>query len=208
MVVISIISLFSSIAFASFATVRVKAQEATIKSDLKSIKSQAEIAFNSVGDYSTASSAVSAMIEGINKSGGTAAFYTSDNTHYAVSAKLNSDPTKSWSVSDQTDTVVWDTTDINDGPSYKYWSEANTICADLGKRLPTIEEFKAIYFAYGGGSGSNLTNLFHFSLNRNYWSSSEVPTDTSRAYIFYKSGTINTQDKNSYSNGMMIRCVK
>ena len=58
MVVISIIALFSSIAFASLTNVRARAQEATIKSNLKSIKSQAELSFNNTGDYSTTPSAV------------------------------------------------------------------------------------------------------------------------------------------------------
>lgn len=206
MVVISIISLFSSIAFASFATVRVKAQEATIKSDLKSIKSQAEIAFNSVGDYSTASSAVSAMIEGINKSGGTAAFYTSDNTHYAVSAKLNSDPTKSWSVSDVSDNVVWQyydqTVNANGDNSYYRWNNAIAVCSNAGQRLPTIEELKALFDAGGMTDSRGFTNNL-------YWSSTPDPTPYSFKALAVHSiyGYIGNYSTNNPNTKLRVRCV-
>ena len=115
LVVISIIALFSSVVLAGVSTLRARAQEATIKANLKSLKSQAEIVFNNVGNYSTASSAVDPMIKGINKSGGTATFYSSYPwDHYAVSAIHNSDPTKNWSVSDTGGAVVvWDSTDLS-----------------------------------------------------------------------------------------------
>lgn len=210
MVVISIISLFSSIAFASFATVRVKAQEATIKSDLKNIKSQAEISFNNVGDYSTASSAVSAIIEGINKSGGTAAFYTWDNTHYSVSASLNSDPSKRWSISDTSgNTVVWDTTNqsvyINGQITNYNWITANLLCTTAGKRLPTIEELKALRDSYG-------TNPTGFP-SGSYWSgtrSSQLPSTQSLGVSFRA-----TPDNTNYpvfdnyqSSTLLVRCVQ
>ena len=185
MVVISIIALFSSIAFASLTNVRARAQEATIKADLKSVKSQAELSFNNVGDYSTASSAVSAIIDGINKAGGTASFYTrvDPNTgtsyydHYAISARLNSDPTKSWSISDTGgNNVVWNTKDTMksgaEGGQGMDWTWANKVCANAGGRLPTIEELKALYNAGGMTSSSNFSSVIYWSSNE--YSSTEA----------------------------------
>jgi len=198
MVVISIISLFSSIAFASFATTRVKAQEATIKSDLKNIKSQAEIAFNNVGNYSTASSEVAPIIEGINKSGGAAAFYSaSPYDHYTVSAKLNGDATKNWSFSDQSDTVIWDTEymTFNNQPLIQ-WSDAKTACANAGKRLPTKEELKTLYDAGG------MTPARGFDVGP-YWSSAEI--NPSNAYFMYTfDGILYNGVKTNY---FAVRCV-
>ncbi|MFA6297247.1 MAG: prepilin-type N-terminal cleavage/methylation domain-containing protein [Candidatus Paceibacterota bacterium] len=188
LVVISIIGLFSSIIVAGVSTLRSRAQEATIKSDLKSIKTQAELSFNNTGDYSTASAAVNTIIEGINKSGGTATFYTLDNTHYAVSAKLNSDPTKSWSVSDQGNIVVWDTTN----QSTSNWNTAVTACANSGGRLPAIEELKSFFDAGGKflvESGA-------------YWSST---ADTNLAQGMYPNGI--RLNANKVSN-FRVRCVR
>ena len=203
LVVISIIALFTSISFATLTGVRSRAQETTIKSNLKNIKSQAELAFNNTGDYSTASSAVSAIIDGINKSGGTASFYTIDNTHYAVSAKLNSDPTKNWSVSDQANIVMWDTADISS--TRMTWSglnNANDACINAGKRLPTIEELQTLYNAGG------ITTARNFSADT-YWSSTEYTPDPNKARYFYYNGYFGVlgfgPKSSTYSH---VRCVR
>jgi prepilin-type N-terminal cleavage/methylation domain-containing protein len=146
LVVISIISLLSSIIMAALNSARNKAKESAIKSELLSIKSQAELSYNNTGDYSTASSAISNMTSVINNIGGTSAFYTEDNTRFAVSVKSNFDPTKNWSVSDQGKVVVWDTADQS---SSMNWYNASTACFNSGGRLPTIEEYRALYNAYG-----------------------------------------------------------
>ena len=176
LVVIAIISIFSSVIVAGVSTLRGRAQEATIKADLKSIKNQAELSFNNVGDYSTAAAAVAPIIAGINKSGGTAVFSTYDNTHFAVSARLNSDPTKNWSISDQANVVVWDKDDSS--PGTHSWYDSRDYCLSTGGRLPTYEELQAFEAVYGYGVGIPP----NFSRFANYWTSTEDSNDTSKAY--------------------------
>ena len=197
MVVISIIALFASIAFATLTSVRARAQQAAIQSDLKSIKSQAELSYNNTGDYSAAGSAVSAIIAGINKSGGTASFYTLDNTHFAVSARLNSDPTKNWSVSDQANNVVWD--NENSSSTQMSWDNATAACTNTGKRLPTIEELKALYDA--GGIMTNYSS---------YWSGTESNYGGTPATFAYAVNTWTGYVSNSVpkSTTYLFRCVQ
>ena len=200
MVVISIIALFASITFASLTGVRARAQEATIKSELKSVKSQAELSYNNTGDYSTAGSAVSAIIDGINTGGGTAAFYTYDNTHYAVSVRLNSNPSKNWSVSDQANTITWDTAaDISSGTLN--WSNANIACSNAGGRLPTIEELKALCDAGGMKSAGGFKNYSP------YWSGTENASAPVDAWYVFTFDCV----QNAYlykTNPGYVRCVR
>ena len=227
MVVISIITLFSSIVFASLTAVRARAQEATIKSDLKSIKSQAELSFNNVGNYSTASSSVSAIIDGINKSGGNAVFYTFIDQnqggydgakyydHWAVSGILNSDPTKSWSISDGGDTVVWDVEDHSSTPMN--WYDATAACASAGKRLPSIEELEALCKAGGIAIGSGTywsgTTFNDRITNQPYQFDTTIPIGTPITNMaFAGSRWSNTgTDANSFyksSSNLKFRCVQ
>ena len=162
LVVISIIALFSSVVLAGVSTLRTRAQEATIKANLRSIQGQAALSFNNTGDYSTASSAVSAIIEGIDKSGGTAAFYTLDNTHYVVSAKLNSNPTKIWSVSDQSSNITWEPQNATLGSVLV--STASSYCSSsVDKRLPTFEELKSLCDSGGMTNASGFVPGFYVS---------------------------------------------
>jgi type IV pilus assembly protein PilA len=118
LVVISIISLLSSVVMASLNQSRAKAQEATIKQTLQSIKTQAELEYSKTGDYSNMATAIAPMLAHINKNGGTATTTYSNqyginegHRRYAVSAKLNSDPDKNWSVSSEGNVAKWDKTD-------------------------------------------------------------------------------------------------
>ena len=194
MVVISIITLFASITFASLTGVRARAQEATIKSELKSVKSQAELSYNNTGDYSTAGSAVSAIIDGINTGGGTAAFYTYDNTHYAVSVRLNSNPSKNWSVSDQANPVTWDTADRPNNS----WANAKTDCTNSGGRLPTVEELEALQNAYG------VRGLIALGFSGTYWSGTETSTD----YAWGVDSVLGQMSNNYKPGASHVRCVR
>ncbi len=98
LVVIAIIGILSSVVLASLNSARTKSQEVAIKSNLKNMIAQAELTYEATGNYSTACASVANMITAINNSGGTAVCYSLDNTRWAVSAKLNSDSTKNWSV--------------------------------------------------------------------------------------------------------------
>ena len=190
LVVISIISLLSTVVMASLNTARAKAQEAAIKSDLQSIKTQAELSYSKVGNYSNVSSEIVPILAHINTNGGTAAL-SSDNAHYAVSVRFNSDNTKIWSVSDQYSIVIWEK---QDETGFKTWSTANSACTIKKGRLPTIEEIKAL---------ADIVPVVNFSTVT--WSITEDPQDTNNAFSFSRptvSSTLKT-----YSMGV-ARCVK
>jgi len=159
LVVISIIALLSTVVMASLQIARTKAQEAAIKSDLQSIKTQAELEYSKTGDYSNVSTAIAPMLAHINNNGGTTKLIFSNYlvtgngidegyTRYSVSVKLNSNPTKNWSVSNSYNVSVWDVNDGNNG-NYVVWSNAMNFCENSGGRLPTIEELISLWYVHG-----------------------------------------------------------
>ena len=167
LVVISIISFISSIVLASFQSAKLKTQEASIKKDLQSIKTQAELSYSKTGDYSLVEQDIEIILKHINDNGGTAKYISSNNfsegyIRYAVSVILNSDRKKNWSVSDSSNIVTWDTMDLN--TFKRQWSVAQTDCKNSGGRLPTIEELKALCEA-----GLKAPENF-FNSDAPYWS--------------------------------------
>ena len=193
LVVISIISLLSTVVMASLNSARTKAQEAAIKTDLQSVKTQAELSYNKFGNYSNISTEVAPILKHINNNGGTAIFYTVDNTHYAVSAKLNSDTTKRWSISDQNGLATWDT---SDQPVMATWNNAKIICSQINRRLPTIEELKSYY---------DVTSSGGLIAGVSYWSSAEyTPNPIYGYYLDTSDGFVyGASDNNAYR----VRCV-
>jgi prepilin-type N-terminal cleavage/methylation domain-containing protein len=207
LVVISIILLLSSVVMASLNQSRVKAQEATIKQTLQSIKTQAELEHSKTGDYSTVENAIAPMLAHINKNGGTATTTYSNQyginegyKRYAVSVKFNSDPTKNWSVSDSGNVVIWDKTNTKfELDELNYWNDAKTACANSGGRLPTIEELRAIWSAHG----TTLPNMTSYM----YWSSTGYEGGSDFAwFIFGTNGSINIADKTLST--FLVRCVR
>jgi len=173
LVVISIISLLSTVVMASLNQSRKKAQIAGIKSDLQSIKTQAEISYSKTGDYSTVEADIAPILMHINSNGGTAAFVSSNFSlinegykRYAVSVKLNSDTTKNWSVSDSYNIVTWDTMDPNPIATKRSWSISKTDCKNSGGRLPTIEELKSLYDSGINAPSNYLNSEFYWSENQ------------------------------------------
>ena len=208
LVVISIISLLSTTVMASLNSARDKAKEAAIKTDLLSIKTQAELSYNKLGDYSGVAAEITPILNHINANGGTAALSTLSfggfdyYDHYAVSVKFNSNITKNWSISDQYGIVVWDKNDLPIQITQMNWSAATTTCATpvggIAGRLPTVEELKALYDAYGV-----IPPNF---LETNYWSGSTLSDNSSRAWIVYiTSGSVTNSLKTS---NLLVRCVR
>lgn len=158
LVVISIISLLSTVVMASLNSSRAKAQEATIKQDLQSIKTQAELSHGKTGDYSTVETDIAPILVHINANGGTAKFMSSNSfsgteqKRYGVSVKFNSDNTKNWSVSDSGNVSLWDNTDTKkdgtEGIESMNWNEAVIACNNSGGRMPTVEELKGLWDVY------------------------------------------------------------
>ena len=191
----AIIGVLASVVLASLNSARAKGIEAAIKSNLKNMIPEAELAYDTAGNYSTACAAVAKMMTAIINAGGTPACATFDNTRWGVSAKLNSDSTKNWAV-DGNGVVTWDTTYAPD--TSKTWSDANTFCAGKGGRLPSIEELKALSLAYGSTAPPGFISDL-------YWSGTTFITDSARAYyVFLTNGAWGSGDKTSW---FFVRCV-
>ena len=184
LVVVAIIGVLASVVLASLNSARAKGTEAAIKSNLKNMIPQAELAYDTPGNYSTACAGVAGMMTAITNAGGTAVCYTYDNTRWGVSVKLNSDSTKNWAV-DVNGVVTWDTSDAGSGKS---WVTGSSACASLGERLASLEELKALREAYGGAP-------YSFTIN-GYLSNTVDPANSANAYVVQISnGLIYSVDK-------------
>jgi prepilin-type N-terminal cleavage/methylation domain-containing protein len=211
LLVISIISLLSTVVMSSLNQSRKKAQEAAIKQDLQSIKTQAELSYSKVGNYSQVATDIAPILARINKNGGNAAFYrlynydSTQEDHYAVSVKFNSDLSKKWSVSDQYGVTTWDTTDtFNSGVQLMNWSPATTACQNSGKRLPTSEELKALWLAYGKNPDG-----FVNSGNMYYWSNTTYQTNSYYAWsVLMADGFGTLYFRHKTTSSFRARCVK
>lgn len=195
LVVIAIIGILSSIVLASLNSARARGQEANIKSNLKNIQTQAELSYDTPGNYSLVciDTKIANMITSIENAGGTAKCYSYDNTRWGVSVKSNSDNTKNWSV-DSSSVVTWDTADkpVSD------WATANTNCAATGGRLPSIEELKALSLSYSSATPPSFVANF-------YWSG--TTHSTSPAYAYYLNMNIGNVSYNIKTNSLYVRCV-
>jgi hypothetical protein len=149
-------------------------------------------------------------IEHINKNGGTATTTFSNIINegykrYSVSAKLNSDPTKNWSVSNEGNVAKWDKTntkiDGSSGSEAMNWTNAQNACKNSGGRLPTIEELKALWNVHGH-TPSGYSSY--------YWSSSDWPYASTWAWFisgYY--GNINYHFKaDSTISPKLVSCVR
>jgi len=177
LVVIAIIGILSTVVIASLNSARTKGQEASIKSTLKNMIAQAELVYDGPGNYSSVcgDTKIASMITSINNSGGTAKCYSTimdPGKRWAVSARLNSDNTKNWTV-DSTGVATWDTSDPSGGSTMD-WNTAVTTCKNLGGRLPTMEQIISLNKAYNG-LPPGFESYF-------YWSGTTVDSDTTLAY--------------------------
>jgi len=202
LVVVAIIGILSTIVISSLNSARERGKIASIKSNLKNMIAQAELAYDVPGNYSTvcADAGIVKMLSAITSVGGTASCYTYDNTRWAVSVKLNSDNTKNYSV-DQSGVVEWETTYNPD--TAMTWGNANTFCSGRGGRLPSLEQLRALWVAHGSINPIPTSTGFRAD---GYWSNTTVPTNTADAYVFYMtSGGVITNDK---TLGNYVRCVR
>ena len=196
LVVVAIIGILASVIIASLNSARDKGKVAFVKSNLKNMIAETELYYSDNGSYSTATNGgLDEFITVINNNGGTAKYYSYDGTRWGVSAKLNSDTTKRYSVDSQ-GIVTWDSTDVTGGS--KTWEAANTACASIGGRLPSLEELKSFWNMYGAMPPG-------FS-DGNYWSSSILVSSLSNAYgVNSYTGNIFNSDKGETD---YVRCVR
>jgi len=113
LVVVSIVSILSSVGFSGFQTARAKAIDGTLKETLSSTRNIAGIYHTTTGSYGTQATTTGfvagssgifsdpKMVETITSaerlSGGQAS-YVSDDSSYAISIPLRTDPAQSWCV--------------------------------------------------------------------------------------------------------------
>ncbi len=200
LVVIAIIGILSSVVLASLNSARQKGQIAAIKSNLKNMIPQAQLAYDTPGNYSTACASIDSMKISINNNGGTAACFSystgiDTNTRWGVSAKLNSDNTKNWSV-DSLGVVTWDNVDIS--ASMLNWADANSTCLAVGGRVPSYEELLTLFTVHG------ITPPGFNALD--YWSGSTHPYHNGSAYMVHMgTGAGNYPAKSALH---YVRCVR
>ena len=177
LVVIAIIGILASIVLVSLNTAREKGIEAAIKSNLKNMIPQAELSY--INNYSTACAGVAKMMTSIDDSGGNSACYSYSNgtteiyTRWGVSATLNSDSNKNWSV-DNSGVVEWDTVDASS--STMNWTAATAACTASGGHLPTVDQIRSLYAIYGVTPPT-------FQVSSYYWSSMVDSADSNYAYL-------------------------
>lgn len=200
LVVIAIIGVLSSVVLGSLNVARAKGQEANIKSNLKNMIPQAELAYDTPGNYSLVctDSSINKMIASIATAGGTAKCYPSqDNKRWAASAKLNSDRTKNFTV-DSTGVAAWNGGDLGN----MNWTAAKAACSSLGGRLPTMEQLISLYQSYGA-TPPNFSNYY-------YWASTVHFSDNDYADdVYMGSGTEGgTEDNSLMTNTVLhVRCI-
>ncbi|MCX6754229.1 MAG: type II secretion system protein [Candidatus Nomurabacteria bacterium] len=206
LVVIAIIGILSSVVLAALNSARQKGQIAGIKSTLKNMIPQAELAYDGPGDYRNVCSdaKIVSMMDSIGSSGGTAACYTFDNTRWAVSATLNSDKTKNYSV-DGMGVVSWDAAE-GSVPNVNF-NAGSAVCSNAGGRMPSLEEFISLLNVHS----PSLPPSF---INSAYWTSSVNPAvnPAQSSYYMYTVITNGNPVSDGFStqsiySPLRLRCV-
>ena len=138
--------------------------------------------------------------------------------------------------------LLWDRDNLTiggyekDGHHYYTWHEAMEAARSVGKRLPTREELKALYYLgstwdderkgrwFGGNHDSdhkgslflpaaglrfsNSGELASTSSFGYYWSSSPYYGGSSAGNLYFSSGTVFPQCSDNSTLGFSVRCVR
>jgi prepilin-type N-terminal cleavage/methylation domain-containing protein len=210
LVVVAIIGILASVVLASLNSARSKGSVAAIKANLFNMIAQAEMSYDTPGNYSLACTSVAGMITSINGDGATAscysynnATYSDVNTRWGATALMKQTAFQAYSV-DSNGVVTWDTVDQTPGTT-QTWASANTLCAAEGAHLPTLEQLYALsQDAYASSSPQSYTPTGFIASN--YWSSVTVPSNSTWAY--YVNMTNGNVGGNSKTISSYVRCVK
>ncbi len=172
LVVVAIIGVLASIVLASLNTARDKGKVAAIKSNLKNMGLQMELAYSENGSYGGINTAgtstsfpitvcigpIANMAQSIISSGAKARCLSTNvsgwsdvNQRWGASGLIysSSAPVRAWSASNM-GVVTWDAQGVNSTGEFVItdvtmsWDAANTACGLAGGRLPTIEELKTL----------------------------------------------------------------
>ncbi len=219
LVVVAIIGILASVVLASLNSARTKGKGAAIKSNLKNMIGQAELAYDIPGNYSAACASVAPMLSAINSAGATSSCFSFNSSGFAdiylrwgASGTIYSStaPVKAWSSSPR-GAVTWDAQGVNSSGAFvgtdvtMTWDAANTACTISGGRLPAMEELKTLADATYAGSGSTTYTPAGFVAS-SYWSSTTVPSDSTAVYyVGMSTGGIATILK---TGTLYVRCVR
>lgn len=106
----------------------------------------------------------------------------------ATALIYNTTELKAWSI-DENGIVKWDNYGLTSanlpGGDTKNWDDAKTACANNGGRLPSIEQFRTLYYAWYQGSSNTTYTPISFDAS-NYWSSISIPGLSAQAYYQFR----------------------
>lgn len=200
LVVIAIIGILSAVVIASLNSARTKSKEAAIKSNLRNIISSMEISYTNVGNYSLGCSSIQNVIDVLNSADTTASCFTVgflSHRNWGVSVRSNTNPDEVW-MADSNGVVSLGFADAPDSN----WSDANSVCASEGGRLPSFEQLKSLSDTYDDDYPFyNNPGMAY----KNYWTSTNYPVNES--YAMY----VNTDSSHGFSSKssvLPVRCVK
>lgn len=218
LVVVSIIGLLSSIVVASLNNARNKGTSASIKSTFRNAMTEAEMSYDTAGNYSTACASIAKMLSAVTSAGATTSCLSINNSNasdvylrYGASAIIGtSTPIQAYSVN-PTGVSTWDVQGVNTSGAFvdtdvmMNWDTANTACATAGGRLPTIEELYTLsYASYIASTNTSFTPPSFRAVA--YYSSTTYPVYPTLAYIvFVNQGFISAQGK---TGSAFVRCVR
>ena len=172
LVVVAIIGVLAGIVLASLNSARDKGKGAAIKSNLKNMGPQMELAYSDNGNYGGINAAgnppyrpntvcigpIANMAQSIINSGAKArclstnvAGWSDLNQRWGASGLIysSSTPVRAWSSSNM-GAVTWDAQGVNSSGAFvgsdvtMNWDTAMTACGLAGGRLPTVEELKTL----------------------------------------------------------------
>lgn len=197
LVVIAIIGILSAVVLVSLGVARERAREASVRATLKNMSVEIELLSQDTGDYNFINTECTASSTSLGKfvsalqaqDAGVACISLSITNNgipdayarWGVAASLSGSTTPLVAfAASQEGVVKFD--DVNTG-STASWVNAVSACAATGKRLPTAEEFRALYRI------TNTNPAPGFDTSNHYWSGTIVPGVAGSAYLVAMNST-------------------
>jgi prepilin-type N-terminal cleavage/methylation domain-containing protein len=216
LVVIAIVGVLSAVVIASVSSARDRANVAAIYTQLNNIATQAEIVYNTDGTYNNLceDEQVTDALENITNVEGTSCVVIDNDTpsvpdnageeannktiaknEYGIAVKYN----ETYHSVSPGGVVTYDTENSNIlGNESLKWAQANQVCEDVGKRLPTASELRALYMI-----NNQTPTTFPAS---SFWSSTDYPGNPDEwAYrVLVSHGNVNLREKRFTG---LVRCA-
>lgn len=211
LVVIAIIGILSAVVLASLGVARERAREAAVRSSLRNMAAEIELQYDATGNYdfinncTATSSALNKFVVALAQQGAATSCNSSTITYsgvvdaytrWGVATILSGSATPLVAfVASQDGVRKVDESDLN---STITWTNAVAGCAAQGSRLPTPEEFQALY-QVANATPPGIAATIH-------WSNTLVPSAPDRAYrTGMAAGGISTDPSDTQTR--RARCV-